>query len=362
MNAASRLVVLGASHHTAPLVVREKLAVAPERIARFYTGLRAVPGVREALLLTTCNRLEIYGVLAPGAGEAPVDEFVCGFQEFPVPDFISRRFVAHNEEAVRHLVEVACGADSQIVGETEIFGQVKAAYATATGHAGVGPVINRVCQKAFQAAKFIRTATPIGEGQVSIATVAVDLASKIFGDLSSSRVLVIGTGEIGEKTMKALHSRGAAAITVLSRTPDRAQDLAAIVGARAGTIDQIGALLPEHDIVIGCTRVPQPVVTAGLIHAAQRGRRLRPLFLIDLALPRNFEPAASRLDSVFLYDLDDLVRIADENLAARRAAVSRCRRLAQERAQRIWEGVSPRLNGVTPHPTPDPLLTRESAT
>jgi glutamyl-tRNA reductase len=364
MNAANRFLLLGASHHTVPLAIREKLAVAPERMEAFYAGLRAVPGLREAVLVSTCNRLELYGVLAPQAPETPVDEFVCRFQDFPVRDFLQRRFQLRGEDAVRHLIEVACGADSQVVGEAEILGQVKHAYATATARAAVGPVINRVFQKVFQATKYIRTATPIGEGQVSIATVAVDLAGKIFGELSSSRVLVIGTGEIGEKTMKALHSRGASAITVLSRTPERAQALAQLVGARPGALDQLSALLPEHDIVIGCTNSPQPVITAAVVQSAQRGRRLRPLFLIDLAVPRNFDAATSGLNSVFLYDLDDLVRIADENLAARRAAISRCRQLAHEKAQRIWAGVVPRLgDNVTNIPErPEALAAREPVT
>lgn len=346
--ATHRFVLLGASHHTAPLELREKLAVAPERLTEFYAGLRQVPGVREAVLVSTCNRFEVYGVLAPLAVEAPVDEFVCRFQDFPATEFLQRRFLAHNQDAVQHLIEVACGADSQIVGEVEILGQVKTAYAQAMTQATTGPIVHRVFQKVFQAAKHIRTATPIGEGQVSIATVAVDLAGKIFGGLAASRVLVIGTGEVGEKTMKALYSRGATAITVLSRTRERAEALAALVGAKAGTLAEIEALLPDHDIVIGCTSSPQPVVGAELIERARRGRRLRPLFLIDLAVPRNFAAATGGFDSVFLYDLDDLVRIADENLAARRAAIGRCRQLAQERAHRIWEHVAPRLNGSAP--------------
>lgn len=350
MKSTTRFLLLGASHRTAPLEIREKLAIAPERVGEFYSGMLRLPGVRETVLVSTCNRLEVYGVLAPQAVESPIDDFLCRFQTFPSQEFVQRRFLALNQDAVQHLIEVACGADSQIVGEVEILGQVKNAYATATAQSAAGPIVNRVFQKVFQAAKYIRTATPIGEGQVSIATVAVDLAGKIFGDLSRSRVLVIGTGEVGEKTMKALHSRGAKAITVLSRFAERAQNLAAMVGARPGLLDQVGALLPEHDIVIGCTSSPQPVVTAALVQAAQRGRRLQPLFLIDLAIPRNFEPATGKLDSVFLYDLDDLVRIADENLAARRATVSRCRQLAQEKALRIWEGVVPRLDGPRPAP------------
>lgn len=355
MSAPCRFMLLGASHKTAALAVREKLAVDPARIGEFYAGLRAVPGVQEAVLLSTCNRLEVYALLTPSAQETALEQFVCTFQSFPPAEFLTHRFVAHAHEAVQHLVEVAVGADSQIVGEVEILGQVKQAYATATAANGTGPVLHRVFQKAFHAAKHIRTTTPIGEGQVNIATVAVDLARKVFGELDRCRVLVIGTGEVGEKTMKALQSRGATSITVLSRFMERAEALAGTVGAQFGTLDRIAALLPAHDVVIGCTNSPQPVVSSALVRAAQRSRRLRPLFLIDLAVPRNFEAAASQLDSVFLYDLDDLVRIADENLAARRSKVSRARQLAQERALSIWNGVLPRLPRVTPT-----ALTRDS--
>jgi glutamyl-tRNA reductase len=160
MSADGKFMLLGASHHTAPLAIREKLAIAPERVEDFYAGLRAVPGVRESVLVSTCNRLEVYGVLTPPASEAPIDEFVCQFQDFPAADFLGRRFLMHGQEAVQHLVEVSCGADSQIVGEAEIFGQVKAAYFAATAHATAGPVANRIFQKVFQAAKYIRTATP----------------------------------------------------------------------------------------------------------------------------------------------------------------------------------------------------------
>lgn len=363
MTATARFFVLGASHHTATLEVRERLAVDPRRVGAFYAGLRRLPGVREAVLLNTCNRLEVYGVgVCPGV-EAAIADYVCGFQDFPPSAFHPHRFLVHDRGAVQHLVEVACGNDSQIVGEAEILGQVKAAYATARAQEAAGPVVNRVFQKVFQAAKHIRTVTPIGEGQVSIATVAVDLAGKIFGDLAGSRVLVLGTGEIGEKTMKALHSRGATAITVLSRDAGRAQAVAATVGATPNTLDQLEALLPRHDIVIGCTNSPQPVIPASLLQSVQRSRRLRPLFLIDLAVPRNFEVAAARLDSIFLYDLDDLARIADENLAARRATQARVRALAEERAHRIWSGVEPRLPASAAAPVPsEGFVAREPAT
>lgn len=345
MDTAPRLVLLGVSHHATPLPVRERLSIAPERVPELYRALGAIGGVSEAVLLNTCNRLEIYAV-ATAPAEAALEQTVCTFQSFPADAFERHRFVARDSEAVRHLLEVAAGADSQIVGETEIFGQVKTAFSTASSLGRVGPVLNRVFQKTFQAAKFIRSSTPIGEGQVSVATVAVDLAGKIFGELSGCRVLVVGTGEIGEKTLRALCSRGARSITVLSRIAARAETLAAAVGARAGMIETLPAELPLHDIVIGCTTTTStPVIDVAMVQAALRQRAVRPLFLIDLGIPRNFEAATGEIDSLFLYDLDDLAHIADENLATRRAAVDRCRRLAGERAARVWDHVAARLDG-----------------
>lgn len=342
-DARPHLFLLGASHQTAPLAIRERIAVAPERLAEMHQRLRELEGVRECLVLNTCNRLELYAVGDGPACESAIEALLCEMQGFPPNEFTHHRFHLRDAAAVCHLLQVAVGADSQIVGEAEIFGQVKSAYVTASAHGGTGPVLNRVFQKTFQAAKFIRSNTPIGEGQVSVATVAVDLAGKIFGDLNECRVLVVGTGEVAEKTVKALHTRGVRMITVLSRFRERAEALAAGFGARAGMIAELGELLPAHDIVVGSTIAHEPVVTAGMVQAALRRRQVRPLFLIDMGIPRNFDPAASEVDSVFLYDLDDLARIADENLASRRGAVERCRELAHQKAGRIWEGVEPRL-------------------
>jgi glutamyl-tRNA reductase len=343
MDAHPRLILLGASHHTAPIAIRERFAIAPERLVEFHQALRNLPGVRECLVLNTCNRLEVYAVVDDSMTEAAIESFLCEFQGFPSDEFGRHRFVLRASDVVGHLLEVASGIDSQIVGETEIFGQIKAAYSTAASLNATAAVLNRVFQKGFQAAKYIRANTPIGEGQVSVATVAVDLAAKIFGNLRECRVLVLGTGEVGEKTLKALQSRGVAAMTVLSRTLERAAALAATFGAGHGTMDAVAAHLPTHDIVVGSTATTQPLITVPMLHVALRQRQVRPLFLIDMGIPRNFEPSAGEVDSVFLYDLDDLARIADENLAARRAAVDHCRHLAREKAARIWEGVEPRL-------------------
>lgn len=343
METGTHLFLLGASHHNTPIAIRERLALTVDRVGSYFETLRTIDGVKEAVLVNTCNRLELYAVTDSAAADVAVERHLCEFQSFPPVEFQEHRFVLRNEQAIRHLIEVAVGADSQLIGEAEIFGQVKDAYARATQHGTVGAVLNRVFQKGFQAAKYIRSNVPIGAGQVSVATVSVDLAEKIFGELRDCRVLIAGTGEVGEKTAKALHSRGVTKITVLSRFAERSAALAGMVGGQSGTLDRLPTILAEHDIVVGCTTTVAPIITASMVEGAARTRRIRPVFLIDLGIPRNFDPGTAEIDSVFLYDLDDLARIADENLATRRGAVDRCRQFAADKAARIWEGVAPRL-------------------
>lgn len=359
MNANARLLLVGVSHHTAPLAAREKLALQPEKLREFHQGLHELPGILESLVLSTCNRLEVYCVLAAGATETAVEQFISTFQSFPPSEFLTYRHVLWNRDVIEHLVAVAAGVESQMVGETEIFGQVKNAYADAARLKTQGAVIHGVFQKAFQAAKHIRHTAPIGAGHVSLTSVAIDLATKIFGSVSEVRVLVIGTGEIGEKTVRAFSGRGATDLTLLSRNLERAQALAKAVGAKSGTFDDLNDALQTHDIVIGCTQTESPIVMAENLHAITRKRRLRPLFLIDLGVPRNFEAATAELDSVFVYDLDDLVRIADDNLASRRTAIARCKEIAREKAANIWDRILSRLSIESSKKPARSLNTRE---
>jgi glutamyl-tRNA reductase len=220
---------------------------------------------------------------------------------------------------------------------------VKDAYAVASARGGAGPVLHRVFQKVFQHAKHVRTHTGVAGGQVSVANVAVDLALNIFGKLDGVRVLLLGAGDIGEKTAKAFQSRGAASLTVASRTAERAMALAAELGARALPWEQVAARLAEHDIVVGSTAAPSAVVSAAHAAAAIRARPVQPLFFIDLALPRDIEPAVAALENVFLYNLDDLAKIAEANRAAREAEVARARAIVSEKADHLWRQIGPRL-------------------
>lgn len=346
------LVLFGASHHTAPMAVRERLAFDEARANQLADRLRATPGIREFALLNTCNRVELYGVAentdtAEAVRRAISDVTGCAPAE--LEGVVLRR---DNHDAIAHLFEVASGLDSQIVGEVEILGQVKSAYDKALERKWTGPVLNRVFQKTFQAAKHIRTNTAIGAGQVSIATVAVDLAGKIFGELASTKVLVVGAGEIGLKTAQAFQSRGTKSITVASRTLSRAEETAAAAGGWAATMADLPELLAASDVVASSTSSPNAVITRDLIATAMKKRAGRPLFLIDLALPRDIEPECAKLGNVYVYNLDDLAQIAEANLAQRQAEVAKCRAILAERTAQLWPAVAHSLGtNNTPKPS-----------
>lgn len=340
----SHLFLLGASHHTAPLAVREKLALDQNRAVELAARLQQTPGVSEFAMINTCNRVEIYGVASgtdPLAALRTALAETIGCTPGQLDGVLQLR---EHHEVVAHLFSVAAGLDSQIVGETEILGQVKAAYDTALARHWTGPVLNRVFQKTFQAAKHVRTHTRIGEGQISIASVAVDLAGKIFGDLAPVKILVVGAGDIGLKTAQAFQSRGAKGITIASRTLSKAEEAAASAGGWAASMAELPEVLATADIVASSTSAPGILISRELVAATMKRRAARPLFLIDLALPRDIDPATAELTNVFLYNLDDLAAIAEGNLSQREAEVARCRAILAERTAALWPQVAQRLN------------------
>ncbi|HXN35880.1 MAG TPA: glutamyl-tRNA reductase [Opitutaceae bacterium] len=339
----AHLFVIGVTHNQAPVEVRERLAPASHEALR--ADLAAVAGLREFAVLSTCNRIEFYGVGADGSAADSVQAAYCARQNFRPAEFERIRFRLSGREAALHLFEVASGLDSQMLGENEILGQVKDAYAAAHSGGSTGAVLNRVFQKAFQAAKHVRTHTAISSGQVSVASVAVDLAASIFGRLDGARVLVLGTGEIGEATARAFRSRGAGDLAVAGRRRERAEEIASGLGAGVLHFDERHSRLADYDIVVCSTAAPDTVLSASAISAAMSARPARPLLLIDLALPRDVEGSAARLQNVFLYNLDDLARIAEQNRSARQADVTRCRAILSERADGLWRSVQGRLSG-----------------
>ena len=335
------LFLLAVTHQKAPLSLREKMAISADGWERIYSHLKALNTVEECLVLSTCNRLEIYGVAAEdGDIQTPLENFLGSFFAIPVAAFRRGLQFFRGPAVVRHLFAVGAGLESQVIGETEILGQVKAAYTQAREYDAVGKALNPLFQKSFQAAKWARTHTEIGNGKVSIGSVAVDLAQRIFGDLRDSRTLVLGAGEIGARTLEVLRSRGAGALTVASRRYDRAKALARKLGAAAIDFEDFPALLPYCDILICGVSSEAPLIYKADLEGVLDKRLEQPLFLIDLAVPRNIDPSVAQIENVYLYNLDDLTGIAERNLKARQVAAENCRYGLEPRAVNVWNEVN----------------------
>lgn len=312
------LFCIGLSHHTANVETRERYVANTEAAQT----LREKCGCAEALLLSTCNRVEIYGVSEQRiASEAIAQCLTSGRPNERVDD--SATFYRHeDEDCVQHLFRVAAGLDSMVVGETEVLGQTKEAYASARDSGGAGPVLHRLFQRAFRAAKQVRTHTDITRGAVSVGSVAVDLAGKIFGELRQRKVLVLGAGETSERTARALASRGVTDLRVTNRSGDRAEKLAASVGGRAIPFAGWENECREVDILISSTAADEPLLTREKLAPILRERWDRPLFIIDIAVPRDVAPDVNDMEGVFLYDIDSLQSIAEQSMALRQQQVA----------------------------------------
>ena len=330
------LFVLGSSHHEAPLEIRESITLSADAAEKFRDRLLVGGGLRECLVVNTCNRLEIYGLAEDGITEDQIRARVCAQAGIDPALFERHSFWHTNLAVLQHALEVSAGIDSQMVGETEIAGQMKDAYAAARDAGSTGPILNRVFQKCFQAAKSARSQTAIGRGQISIGNIAADLAGRIFGRLGDSRTLLVGSGEVAERTAKALMERGAGDITVSSRRFERAKQLAHDFGGAVVEFANCTAHLGLFDIVISSTAARHSVIGADCVREAMRRRPERPLFLLDLAVPRDIAPEAASADNVYLYNLDDLAGIANENLAQRKAEIEHARAILKAHAWRLW--------------------------
>ncbi len=331
------LLLITINHETVPLEERERYALDEIQVKILYESLHKSPDIEESLILNTCNRFELYSKTSnPKNGIDIVFNTLESFYKIDRKEVESHAKTRYGQEAIQHLIEVSAGLRSQITGEAEIFGQVKSAYATCQQLGYAGRLINRMVQKGFQAAKLIRHTTPIGEGQINISNVAVDLSLKIFGSLKGIGTLVIGTGEIGEKTAKALRSRGAARFGIASRSSERASEVAAEWGGTPHNIDELATCLNAYDMVISSTDTDQPLLDARTLEALMDERKNRQLFLVDLRLPRNVDASCQEIENVYLYNLDDLARIAEDNLAERRAAIKHSEEIAAQKSASIW--------------------------
>jgi glutamyl-tRNA reductase len=328
------IVVLGLSHHTAPVTLRERFAFAEARVPAVLQTLRDSRLVEEAVILSTCNRVEIYASTHLDSHEAfsALQTFLVNCHDYrdPLADEIYR---LSEPQSLEHLFKVACGLDSMVLGETEILGQLKKAYDLALQHRHTGGVLNKAFQKAFNVAKQIRTETQIQRGSVSVASVAVELAEKIFSALDDRQVMVIGAGETGEKTARALLSRGARSIIVSNRSHDRAVALAAELGGRAVRFEEWAGEFAKVDIVISSTSAPHYVLDRAKLEPLMKQRKNQPLLLIDIAVPRDIEPEVNFLDNVYLYNVDDLQSIASDYLKQRQEEVLRCEKIIREKVK-----------------------------
>ncbi len=385
------IVVLGLSHHSAPVELREQFAFAENKIPDALKSLRESRIVDEAVILSTCNRVEIYAASAlesakafaelrnflvrrgeavgrrdsvldrgsplPRGGAVPEAKAPEGWRS-PEPrgssqvhggnaEFSGDELYTFSEpQSLQHLFKVACGLDSMVLGETEILGQLKQAYALAHRHGHTGARLNRAFQRAFNVAKHVRTETNIQRGSVSVASVAVELAEKIFSSLKNREVMVIGAGDTSEKTARALLSRGARSIIVANRSHERAVALAQELGGRAVQFGDWGAEFGKIDIVISSTAAPHHILDRALLEPLMKQRQDRPLLLVDIAVPRDIDPEVNFLENVYLYNIDDLQAIADDYLRLRKDEIARCEAIIAEKVKPLLEPkvIQPRMD------------------
>jgi glutamyl-tRNA reductase len=330
------IVVIGLSHRSSPVELRERFAFAQTDVPSSLQLLKESGAAEEAVILSTCNRVEIYAVTSNDFREAcdALKKFMVTCHDYREP--LTDELYAFNEpHSIQHLFKVACGLDSMVLGETEVLGQLKTAYDTALKHGHTGSRLNKAFQKAFNVAKQIRTETKIQRGSISVGSVAVELAEKIFTTLSDRNVLVIGAGDTSEKTARALLSRGARSIIVSNRSYDRALALAAELGGRAVLFDDWEKEFAKIDIVISSTAAPHHVLDRAKLEPLMKLRRNRPLLLIDIAVPRDIDPAVNFMESVFLYNIDDLQTIADDYLKQRKEEIAQCEQIIREKAEAL---------------------------
>lgn len=336
------ITVTGLSHRRAPVELREKLAVDAAALSSALGELRGRLGAAELVLLSTCNRVELYAVHEDAAPEPGAVAEILGRRHGVAAERLLPALYRHaGPDAVRHLFSVASSLDSMVLGETQIIGQVKDAYQAALEAGSTGRVFNRLFQHALHVAKRVHSTTSLGEKNVSVPSVAARMAEKIFQDLRAKRLVIIGAGEMGEVTLGAFRARGVTRIHVVNRTLENARELAGRHGGQAHALEELSKVLPLGDIVLSCIRSDGYVLGAGEIEAAMKARRGEPVFLMDIAVPRNIHPLANDLENVYLFNIDDLQTIVQQNLVEREREVERCRPLVEEELQVFLREVTP---------------------
>jgi glutamyl-tRNA reductase len=324
--------ILGINHKTAPVALREKVAFGEDRLAAALRALRQEMGVSEALILSTCNRTEVYWS-GPASG-AELSQWLERHHGDNL-DLAASLYIHQESRAVEHAFSVASGLDSMVLGEVQILGQLKDAYRIAQESGSTGPILNKLFQAAFSAAKRVRTETRIGANAVSLASATVSLARRVYEDLSAHNVLMIGAGDMNALTARHFVSAGIKRMVIANRTLETAQALADELKAHAVSLGDLDKELTESDIVISCTASPLPLISKRAVEAAIRARRRRPIFMVDMAVPRDIEPEVAELEDVYLFSIDDLQQLVDENIQQRELAAGGARLLINEEVARF---------------------------
>lgn len=333
------LAMVGLSHQTAPVAFRERVAMDADGVVRTLNRLRESGQYTESLVLSTCNRTEVYAVLPPEVDEHDAMLAVLADSSgVPVDEIESHTYRRHDRDVAEHLFMVAAGLDSMVVGENQIQAQVREAFSMAVACRTNGPLLNKLLHWALRAGKQVRTSTGVGHGRLSVASVACDLAQKIFADLSTRSVLLVGAGETGELVARHMRDRGVTDLAITNRTAARAESLASRLGGRTVPFDGLWTAVAQADVLITSTSATEPIVTAGPLGKAL-GRRRTPLFIIDIAVPRDVHPGVDGLHNVFLYDIDALEEVVRTSIDRRRAEVHRARAIVASEVDKFvgWQ-------------------------
>lgn len=335
------IVVVGLSHKTANVEIREKLAFSPTQMEKPLQTLLALDGITEGVIVSTCNRVEIYITTRDIAGGiARVKRFLADYHNFPLDTLEQHVYALHGEDAIRHVFRVASSLDSMVVGEPQILGQIKTSYGYAAEYRSSGIILNRFLHKAFSVAKRVRTETKIASSAVSVAFAAVELAKKIFNDLSDKTVMLIGAGEMCELAAKHFLNSGVRGLMVTNRTFERAEKLADEFDGKAVRFDELFEQLHKADIILSSTGAPHTIIGAGDLEEVMRRRRQKPMFFIDIAIPRDIDPGVNEVENVYLFTVDDLQEVVASNLQQRKEEASKAEAIVSEEIGQFFKWLS----------------------
>ncbi|MEO0452647.1 MAG: glutamyl-tRNA reductase [Verrucomicrobiota bacterium] len=337
-----QLIVYGTNHHQADMETREKVTLNASQVDLLYSKVKLKDHFAESLILNTCNRTELYLLEHQEPNFSEVRDLLSEVTDTPQEIWTQIEVSKCGADAVQHCLQVAAGLNSQMIGETEILGQVKQAYQRATNEGTAGKILHQLFQQTFRVGKWIRTNTSLGKGQVSAPTVAARLAERIYGKLDRAQAMVLGTGEMAEAMIKVLISEGLPTPAFAGRNRDRADEIARMYQADTIAFEHWKTKLPKHEILITSTLSSEWMLTESEIRKIMSQRKGRPLFIIDLAMPRDVEPKAANLDGVYLYNLDDLAKVANENLQSRQAEIQRCHEYVHQESAEIWDKIRDR--------------------